>query len=117
MARPEECQWPRRQLDAGVFEQLMDAIGLARAFLDQRLAIAGEIAQVANRCRGHEASPATVPPGISGNTTLTGKDLPPLNAQYQPDWMSPFPDAKGEFLFQFLRIEVGSKYTIPNGKQ
>src|SRR5213594_1807397 len=43
--------------------------------------------------------------------------IPPLNAQYQPNWMNPFPNAKGEFLFQFLRIEIGSKYTVPNSKQ
>jgi len=46
-----------------------------------------------------------------------GKDIPPLNAQYQSDWMNPFPNAKGEFLFHFLRIDVGSKYSVPNGKQ
>jgi hypothetical protein len=40
-----------------------------------------------------------------------------LNAQYQPDRMNPFPDTKREFLLHFIRIEVRSKYSVPNGKQ
>jgi hypothetical protein len=47
----------------------MDAIGLARAFLDQRLAIAGEIVQLANRCRRHEASRATIHAPATGRAT------------------------------------------------
>src|SRR2546426_1048038 len=46
-----------RELDAGVFEHLVEAIGLPGAFLDQDLAIASEVAQFAQRRGWHEAAP------------------------------------------------------------
>src|SRR5215216_147046 len=37
----------RGQLDGGVLEQLLQAVGLTRALPDERLAIAGQVAQLA----------------------------------------------------------------------
>ena len=42
------------ELDAGVFERLVQPVDLARAFLDLRLAIAREVAQLADRLGRHE---------------------------------------------------------------
>ncbi len=44
----------RVELDPGVFECLVQPVDLARAFLDLRLAIAREVAQLADRLRRHE---------------------------------------------------------------
>src|SRR5215218_3812392 len=43
------------ELDVGVLEQLLQAVGLTRALPDERLAIAGQVAQLADRFRRHEA--------------------------------------------------------------
>lgn len=43
------------ELDPGVLQRLVQAVDLALALLDLRLAIAREIAQLADRPRGHEA--------------------------------------------------------------
>ena len=63
MARPET---PRdigghgRELDAGVFEDLVEAIGFPGAVLDQDLAIPGEVAQFAQG-RGGTKLPRSSP--------------------------------------------------------
>ena len=44
-----------RELDVGVLEQLLQAVRLARALPHQRLAIAGQVAQLADRLGRHEA--------------------------------------------------------------
>jgi hypothetical protein len=44
-----------RQLDAGVLQQLLQPLGLAGAFLDHGLAVAGEVAQLPDRAGRHEA--------------------------------------------------------------
>lgn len=46
----------RRQLDIGVLEHRLEAVGQARALLDQVRAIARQVAQVALRRRGDEAA-------------------------------------------------------------
>ena len=45
----------RRQLDPGVLQGLLDALDLAGAFLDLRLAVADEVAQLPQRSGRHEA--------------------------------------------------------------
>src|SRR6266508_2510292 len=47
----------RVQLDAGVLQGLLDTLTLRGVRLDQPLAIAGQVAQLADRGRGHEAAP------------------------------------------------------------
>ena len=47
----------RGQLDVGVLEHLLQAVGLAAPLPGQRLAIARQIAQLADRLRRHEARP------------------------------------------------------------
>ena len=42
------------ELDAGVFERLVQPVDLTDPFLDLRLAIAGEVAQLADRLGRHE---------------------------------------------------------------
>src|SRR5947199_10495308 len=48
----------RRELDVGVLEQLLQTVGFALALPHQRLAIARQIAQLADRLRRREASRA-----------------------------------------------------------
>ena len=47
----------RVELDAGVLQGLLDALALGGMGLDQPLAIPGQVAQLADRGRGHEAAP------------------------------------------------------------
>lgn len=44
----------RGELDAGVLEDLVQALGLAGPFLDLGLAVPGQVPQLADRLRGHE---------------------------------------------------------------
>ncbi len=46
-----------RQLDAGIFEHLVDPVRFAGALLDERLPIAREIPELANGCWRHKAPP------------------------------------------------------------
>ena len=52
---PQDVAGHRRQLDARVFEHLLQALGLAGALLDDDLAVAGEVTQLADRAWWHEA--------------------------------------------------------------
>ena len=54
---PKDVPRHGRQLDAGIFKQLMDTIGLARPLLDERLPVAREVAELADRRWWHEAPP------------------------------------------------------------
>src|SRR2546426_9910541 len=54
---PEDITGHRRQLDAGVFEHLLEPIGLAGVLADQRGAIAREITQFSDRRWRHKAAP------------------------------------------------------------
>ena len=47
----------RRELDPGVLQHLVKPVGFPLPLLDQSLAIAREVAQLANRRRGNEAAP------------------------------------------------------------
>jgi hypothetical protein len=57
MARPDTpgCRWHRRQLDARVLEHLLRALRLWGALLDDDLAVAGQVAQLADRPGWHQA--------------------------------------------------------------
>jgi hypothetical protein len=52
---PQDVAGHRRQLDARVFQHLLQALGLAGALLDDDLAVAGEVAQLADRAGWHKA--------------------------------------------------------------
>ena len=52
---PHDVAGHRRELDAGIFQHLVDAVDLARALGGERLAVAGEVAQAADGRRRHEA--------------------------------------------------------------
>ena len=52
----EHVAGDRQQLDASVLEYLVQALRLAGPLLDLRLAVAGEIAQVADRLGRHEGT-------------------------------------------------------------
>jgi hypothetical protein len=54
---PEDVGDHRVQLDPGVLEQLLDPLGLPGAFLDQLLAVAGQVAQLGDHRWRHEAGP------------------------------------------------------------
>ena len=45
------------ELDVGVLQHLLDAVGHARPLPDERLAVAGQVAQLADRLGRHEAGP------------------------------------------------------------
>ena len=52
---PQDVAGHRRQLDARVLEHLLQALGLAGALLDDHLAVASQVAQLADRAWWHEA--------------------------------------------------------------
>src|SRR3954466_7344860 len=62
------------ELDAGVFERLVQPVDLAGALLDLRLAIAREVAQLAERLRAHEARLPAQPRGV-GDVGLASRHL------------------------------------------
>src|SRR3954454_24048016 len=62
------------ELDAGVFERLVQPVDLAGALLDLRLAIAREVAQLADRLRAHEARLPAQPRGV-GDVGLASRHL------------------------------------------
>ena len=84
MARPET---PRTSaateplLDASVLQRLLDPLALGAVGLDQPLAVAAKIPQLADRRRGHEAAPQqptlqqlTQPGGITDVGLAAGQD-------------------------------------------
>jgi hypothetical protein len=53
----EQARRDRGELDAGVFEHLVEAVGVARALLDEEFPVAGEITELADRRGRDEAGP------------------------------------------------------------
>jgi len=51
----EQAAGDRGQLDAGVFEDFVQAVGVARALLNEDLTVAREVAELADRDGWHEA--------------------------------------------------------------
>jgi hypothetical protein len=52
----QDVSGDRVQLDASVLQGLLDPLALGAVGLDEPLAVAGQIAQLADRRRGHEAA-------------------------------------------------------------
>ena len=57
------------ELDPGVLERLVQPVGLARALLDLRLAIAGQVAQLPHAAWAARSSRATARPPAAGTAT------------------------------------------------
>jgi hypothetical protein len=62
-ADPEDVAGHDRQLDLGVFQQLLDPVLLPRAVGDQRDPVAGQVPQPPDRQRRHETGPDHLPLG------------------------------------------------------
>jgi hypothetical protein len=78
----QDVSGDRVQLDAGVLQGLLDPLALGAVGLDEPLAVAGQIPQLADRRRRHEAAPQqptlqqlTQPGGITDIGLAAGQDL------------------------------------------
>ena len=97
----EDVGGHRVQFDAGVLEDLLDPLALRAVGLDQPLAVAGEIAQLANRRRRDEAAPQqptlqqlSKPGGIADVGLAAGQDLDVAGVdqqQLQPAFLQHIP--------------------------
>src|SRR5688572_373545 len=54
---PRTSPAPETLLDAGILQGLLDPLALRGVGLEQALAIAGQVAQLTDRGRGHKAAP------------------------------------------------------------
>ena len=78
----EHVRGDRVQLDPGVLQRLLDPLALAGVGLDEPFAVAGQVPQLADRRRGHEAAPQQAvfeqlgqPLGVQDVALAAGQDL------------------------------------------